>query len=216
MIELAEITVKQGAFALEGISFRIEPGQYAVLTGQTGAGKTTLLEIIAGLRRPTSGMIRLNGTNVTNSTPGSRGVGYVPQDGVLFRTMTVREHLAFALAIRKTPTAEVDKRVSELAEWLGIGHLLSRRAVGLSGGETQRVALGRALSAKPKVLLLDEPLAAQDDETRAGLIALLLQLRETRQTTVLHITHNRAEAEALADIWFHLEQGSLAPAPARR
>ncbi|HEY2786577.1 MAG TPA: ATP-binding cassette domain-containing protein [Fimbriiglobus sp.] len=216
MIELTDLAVRQGAFALDGISFQIESGQYAVLTGQTGAGKTTLLEVVAGLRRPSRGIVRLNGTDATHFPPRARGVGYVPQDGALFRTMTVQEQLAFALTVRKVPTRDVAVRVGELAEWLGIAHLLNRRPAGLSGGETQRVALGRALAAKPNVLLLDEPLSAQDDETRAGLTEILLQLRNARQTSVLHITHNRAEAEALADVRFHLEKGRLAPVNSRR
>jgi ABC-type sugar transport system ATPase subunit len=207
VIELAAVAVRQGGFTLEDVSFRIDDGRYAVLTGKTGGGKTTILEVIAGLRATSSGRVILHGTDVTGLPPRNRGVGYVPQDGVLFKTMTVRENLAFAFAIRRDPNAE--GRVNELAGWLGIRHLLDRKPVGLSGGETQRVALGRALAARPRVLLLDEPLAAQDDETRAGLTLLLQQLRDARETTVLHITHNRAEAEALADDRFQLEGGTV-------
>jgi ABC-type sugar transport system ATPase subunit len=216
VIELADVAVRQGAFALAGLSLRVEAGRYAVLTGKTGAGKTTLLEVIAGLRSPVVGRVRVNGHDVTNLPPRARGVGYVPQDGALFQTMTVRDHLAFGPTVQRTPSAEVRRRVAELADWLGVGPLLDRRAVGLSGGETQRVALGRALAANPTVLLLDEPLAAQDDDTRAGLTALLAQLRDARRTTVLHITHNKAEAEALADDRFHLDAGTLARANGRR
>jgi ABC-type sugar transport system ATPase subunit len=211
VIELAAVSVRQGAFVLSGLNLRIESGRYAVLTGKSGVGKTTLVEVIAGLRPPAAGRVNLSGVDVTGLPPRARGVGYVPQDGVLFRTMTVREHLSFALRIRRAPALDVTTRTTVLAGWLGIEHLLDRKAVGLSGGETQRVALGRALAARPGVLLLDEPLAAQDDDTRAGLTDLLRQLRDARRTTVLHITHNRAEAEALADVRFHMEDGAVRP-----
>src|SRR5213078_3838148 len=110
---------------------------------------------------------------VTRLPPAARNVGYVPQDSALFRTMTVRENLAFALAVRGAERAVIDARVAELSEWLGLAALLPRRAVGLSGGEAQRVALGRALAFRPDVLLLDEPLSALDEDTRTALYGLL-------------------------------------------
>ncbi len=209
MIEIVELSIRQGAFALDGVTFQVPAGAYGVLMGRTGSGKTSLLEMIAGLRRPTGGRVVLHGQDVTGLPPAARGVGYVPQDAALFRTMTVRENLAFALDIRKVAVKEIDARVVELAGWLGLTPLLDRRAVGLSGGEAQRVALGRALAFRPGVLLLDEPLNAVDEETRDQLVELLATVRRSGGVTVLHVTHSRAEAERLGDVVLRLEGGRV-------
>src|SRR4051794_37110690 len=164
------VAIRQGAFGLDGVGFAVPAGAYAVLMGRTGSGKTTLLEVIAGLRRPAAGRVLLRGRDVTGLPPAARNVGYVPQDAALFRTMTVRENLTFGLAVRGAAAAEVAVRVAELAGWLGLTAILDRRAVGLSGGEAQRVALGRALAFRPDVLLLDEPLAALDEATHEELL----------------------------------------------
>jgi ABC-type sugar transport system ATPase subunit len=125
--------------------------------------------------------------------------------------MTVGENLGFALAVRKAPKAEIGASVGELAEQLGLAPLLARRAVGLSGGEAQRVALGRALALRPSVLLLDEPLNAVDEETHKHLVALLARLKNERSVTILHVTHNPAEADLLADTTLDLEDGRVTP-----
>ena len=166
MIQLCDVAVTAGEFSLTGISFHVDAGQYAVLMGQTGRGKTTILESICGLRKIKSGRILVHGSDVTNASPADRKIGYVPQDLALFPTLNVRQHLEFALRLRKKPAIEIAERVSELADVLGIEHLLGRNIRGLSGGESQRVALGRALSFRPAVLLLDEPLSALDETTR--------------------------------------------------
>ena len=209
MIAVEGLNIRQGAFALHGITFAVPAGAYAVLMGRTGSGKTTILEAIAGLRRPVAGRVTLAARNVTALPPAARDVGYVPQDAALFKTMTVRDNLAFALSVRRVPKPEADARVNDLATQLGLAPLLARRAVGLSGGEAQRVALGRALAFRPSVLLLDEPLNAVDEETRDRIGALLTALRAEHATTVLHITHNRAEADALADIVLRLDGGKV-------
>jgi ABC-type sugar transport system ATPase subunit len=206
MIRLDSISWRAGAFGLEKVSFTVPTGRYGVLMGKTGGGKTSLLEIICGLRRPSAGSVWLGERDVTGLAPGERGLGYVPQDGALFPTMTVREQLGFALRVRRLPT---ETRVAELAAALGIAHLLDRRPDGLSGGERQRVALGRALAARPQVLLLDEPLSALDDDTREPLADLLCTVPRERAVTVLHITHNRSEAMRLADVLFRLEDGRI-------
>ncbi|MBA4065740.1 MAG: ABC transporter ATP-binding protein [Isosphaera sp.] len=212
MIAVEGLSIRQGGFALDGVSFAVPAGAYAVLMGRTGGGKTTVLEAVAGLRRPTAGRVVLAGLDVTGFPPAARNVGYVPQDAVLFKTMTVRENIAFALVVRGAPRAEVDARVSELADRLGVVGLLSRRAVGLSGGEAQRVALGRALAFRPPVLLLDEPLNALDEDTRDRLVELLRGLRRDGGLTVLHVTHNRAEADLLGDCRLRFEGGRITPA----
>src|SRR5206468_3651600 len=136
-------------------------------------------------------------------------VGYVPQDGALFRTMTVRQNLAFALTIRHRPADEIAARVAELASWLGLEELLDRRAIGLSGGETQRIALGRALAHGPPVLLMDEPLGSLDEETRERLIGVFRGIRGRYDVTVLHVSHSRHEAEQLGDLVFRLQDGRI-------
>jgi ABC-type sugar transport system ATPase subunit len=209
MIAVENLTVRAGAFALEGVSFALDTGQYGVLMGRTGCGKTTLLEAVCGLKPVLGGRVTLMGRDVTRLRPGERGVGYVPQDRALFPTMTVWDHLAFALLIRKWPADAVAERVGELADLLGIGRLLHRKPHGLSGGEAQRVALGRALSARPLVLLLDEPLSALDDETREEMCALLASVRRHTGVTTLHITHNASEAGRLADRLFRLRDGRI-------
>src|SRR5262249_8776668 len=151
MIAVDNLSIRVGTFALERLSFTVDTRQYAVLMGKTGSGKTTLLEALCGLKPIRAGAIHLDGQDVTQLKPADRNIGYVPQDLALFQPMTVREHLAFALLIRKRPPREVAGRVEELAALLGIGYLLSRRPTGLSGGESQRVALGRALSYPPGI-----------------------------------------------------------------
>lgn len=209
MIRIEEVTVRAGEFTLAGISLQVPTGSYGALMGRTGCGKSTLLEAIAGLKPVQSGRILLGGRDVTRERPAGRGIGYVPQDGALFSTMTVREHLAFALAMRRTPRAAIARRVDELSALLGIGHLLDRRPLGLSGGERQRVALGRALSFRPQVLLLDEPLSALDEETRSAMYELLRRVQRETGVTALHVTHNPDEARRLADCVFVLHEGRI-------
>lgn len=209
MISVRNLTLAQGAFRLDGASFEVPTGQYGVLMGRTGTGKTTILEAICGLRPLRAGSVQLMGHDVTFLKPAERGVGYVPQDRALFPTMTVRQHLAFALVVHRWSQTAIAQRVDELARLLGIAHLLYRFPAGLSGGEAQRVALGRALAMRPGVLLLDEPLSALDEETREEMYALLRTVREQTQVTVLHITHSREEAQRLADRILTLHNGKV-------
>lgn len=209
MIAVEHLKVCVGGFALDDIGFDVPTGQYAVLMGRTGAGKTTLLEALCGLKPVAGGTIRLNERDVTQLKPAERGIGYVPQDRALFQSMSVREHLAFALVIRKADPLAIQQRVAELSRLLGIAHLLERKPQGLSGGEAQRVALGRALSVRPGILCLDEPLNALDDETRLGMYKLLAEVQANTGVTILHVTHNRDEAEQLADRILVLQDGKM-------
>ncbi|HEY3897664.1 MAG TPA: ABC transporter ATP-binding protein [Chthoniobacter sp.] len=215
MIHLDSITWQAGAFRLENLTLSVPTGRYAVLMGRTGCGKTTLVEILCGLRRPQGGRVLIADRDVTHEPPGERGVGYVPQDGAMFPTMTVREHLGFALRLRRRPADEIARRVGQLAEELGIAALLDRKPQGLSGGERQRVALGRALAAQPKVLVLDEPLSALDEDLRDDLAVLLRRIQREHGITALHITHSRAEALQLADLMFRLADGRITESLAR-
>lgn len=209
MIAVEHLSLRQGAFALADVSFAVPTGSYAVLMGRTGSGKTTVLEAVCGLRTIRQGCIWLGERDVTHEKPGARNLGYVPQDGALFTSMRVRDNLGFALAVRRWEKVAIAGRVAELAELLGITHLLDRGTKGLSGGEAQRIALGRALAARPPVLLLDEPLSALDDATRAEMYDLLESVRERTGVTVLHVTHNAADADRLADIVFQLRDGKI-------
>jgi ABC-type sugar transport system ATPase subunit len=177
--------------------------------GMTGSGKTTILEAIIGLRSVAGGRIWLDGNDVTRTKPALRGIGYVPQDGALFSTMTVHDQIALALYVRRVQPDAIRRRVAELAEMLGIADLLDRRPKGLSGGERQRVALGRALSFEPRVLCLDEPLSALDEETRQQMYSLLKRVRAQTGVTALHVTHSHEEAEQLADSVFRLKAGRV-------
>lgn len=209
MIVVKNLTVHAGTFNIANISFEIPVGAYGVLMGKTGSGKSTLLEGLCGLRRAAAGSIEFMGRDVTRLKPAERGVGYVPQDCALFSTMSIREHLAFALLLRHWSDAEIRARVNEMAELLGISKLLDRKPHGLSGGESQRVALGRALACRPGILILDEPLSALDEETRQEMYALLKAVRAHSRVTALHVTHSLQEAELLGDIIFSIESGAI-------
>ena len=209
MIRIEALSLRAGALRLDHLSFEIPARGYAVLMGRTGAGKTTLLEAICGLHRPAAGRIHLLGRDVTRLKPAQRGIGYVPQDRALFATMSVRENLAFALRVRNWQGRLVDARVRELADLLGLGGLLDRLPMGLSGGESQRVALGRALAARPGVLLLDEPLSALDDQSRSQMHDLLKEVRRLTDVVTLHVTHHLEDARQLADQVLLLENGTV-------
>ncbi len=209
MIELENVAIRAGDFQLNDVSFQVDSGQYAVLMGRTGRGKTTILEAICGLRKVASGKIAVQGTDVTDWSPADREIGYVPQDLALFPTMSVADHLRFALQIRRASRELIKSRTAELAEMLGIDHLLERTINGLSGGESQRVALGRALSFRPAVLLLDEPLSALDESTRGEMQTLLRSVQQTTGVTTLHVTHNESEASALADCRYEMVDGKV-------
>ncbi len=209
MIEFRDVTLRAGDFTLERLSFSIKAGAYAVIMGRTGSGKTTILESLCGLRPVASGQVFIDDKDVTALPPSKRNVGYVPQDLALFETMTVREHLEFAPRLRRFPPERLAAKTKELSELLGIGALLARKPKGLSGGEAQRVALGRALSFEPPVLLLDEPLSALDEQTREETQHLLRTVRKSTGVTTLHITHSRHEAEALATARFLIEDGKF-------
>ena len=209
MIRLENIMLRQGDFELRDIQLELAAGEYGVLMGRSGCGKTTLLEAVCGLRTVAAGRIILGDRDVTALPPAERGVGYVPQDRALFPTQPVREQLAFALVLRSLGQAEIAARVEELAELLGLGALLDRLPDKLSGGEAQRVALGRALAHRPSVLCLDEPLSALDEELHDEMCQLLKRIHRETGVTVLHITHSPSEAKRLAGCHYRLANGRI-------
>ncbi len=216
MIVVDKVTIQAGQFQLKAASLELQTGHYGMLMGRTGCGKTTILEAIAGLKHVISGKIRLGNRDVTDLKPAERNIGYVPQDGALFSTMSVQDHLAFALRIRHAAKREIDERVKELAELLEIEALLPRFPKNLSGGEKQRVAIGRALAFRPSTLLLDEPLSALDDDTREQMYALLKHVQEATGVSTLHVTHHQQDVEHLGDTLFKLENGVVAQHPIDR
>ena len=209
MIHFDSISLVQGAHHLSGITFTVPEGDYAVLMGPTGCGKTSVLELICGLRMPLSGKILIDGKDVTKLSPAARGIGYVPQDGALFPGLTVGEQVGFSLRVRKRPEEEIKARVILIADMLGIAHLLNRRPEGLSGGERQRVALGRALAFGPRILCLDEPISALDEDLRADMCSLLKKVHAETGVTALHVTHSESEAQDLATLHLRFESGSI-------
>ena len=199
MICIDNISVRAGEFSLSGVSFEIAGGECLALMGKSGSGKTTIMEAICGLREVVAGRVVIGGEDVTMAAPRDRMVGLVPQDNVLFTTMTVREHLAYGPVLRKWDRVDIDARVAEVAEDLGISDLLDRLPRGLSGGEAKRVAIGRAISVKPALLCLDESFTGLDDETLIEVMGVVKVTIQREGISTLLITHQRREAELLGD-----------------
>ncbi len=209
MIEVDQLSIRSGGFELRDVSFQVPTGGYAVLMGKTGCGKTTLLESLVGLRPVISGTIRVDGVDLTRMKPSQRNLGYVPQDRALFHTMTVFENLAFSPRVKGWGNREVNEQIMELAGWLGLTALLQRKPQGLSGGESQRVAVGRALAGRPDVLLLDEPLTGLDERTRGEMYDLLRAVRLRTGVTAIHVTHDVNDARVLGDHHLLLSNGQI-------
>jgi len=199
-IALHDIRKSFGAVdVLKGIDLTIEEGELAVFVGPSGCGKSTLLRMIAGLDRPTSGRIEINGTDVTARGAADRGLAMVFQSYALYPHMTVRANMAFGLENTRMSRAEIDSRISEAATLLEIGPLLARRPGQLSGGQRQRVAIGRAIVRRPTAFLLDEPLSNLDAELRVSMRAELSALHDRLGATMIHVTHDQVEAMTMAD-----------------
>lgn len=209
MIIIKNCNIEAGKFTISDINIEIPTGEYGILMGKTGSGKTTILEALCGLRKVASGKILISGEDITRKRPAERNIGFLPQDISLFNHMTVREHIAFGMRIQKWNNKVIEKRVRELAERLQISHLLDRKPVGLSGGEKQRTAMGRALAVKPKVLCLDEPLSTLDDDTHEEVINLIKNVTKENNITTLHITHRQSEAEKLGQHFFIINDGKV-------
>ena len=195
--------------AVHDLSLEIADGEFVSLVGPSGCGKSTTLNLIAGLDQPTSGSIRIDGKAVEGLEPGVRDIAMVFQSYALYPHKDVRGNLAFPLEVARVERAEIDRRVAETAELLGISALLARRPRELSGGQRQRVALGRALVRKPRVYLLDEPLSNLDAALRAQMRAELRRLHHKLRATFIYVTHDQAEAMTLSDRIVVLRAGEL-------
>lgn len=202
-VELRDISKSFGARkkavpVVRSLSLNVRDGELLVIVGPSGCGKTTLLRIIAGLEAPDSGEVLIGGASMAGVAPKDRDVAMVFQDYALYPHMTVRKNMGFGLKMRKTPRAEIDRRVGETARRLGIEHLLDRKPGLLSGGEQQRVALGRAVVREPNVFLLDEPLSNLDARLRAEMRREIKSLHRRLGTTMIYVTHDQDEAMGLA------------------
>jgi ABC-type sugar transport system ATPase subunit len=198
-----------GPPVLQGLSLEVEDGEFLVLLGPSGCGKTTALRCIAGLEEPTAGEILIGPRDVTHLPPAERDVAMVFQNYALYPHLTVRQNLAFPLAMRRTPTADITRRVQAAAERLGIDDLLERRPGELSGGQRQRVALGRAIVREPKAFLFDEPLSNLDAKLRVEMRTELLKLHRSLGATMLYVTHDQVEAMTMGRRIAVLHQGEL-------
>lgn len=212
MIELRGLSLDLDDFHLRKVDLSLADGEYGVLLGPTGAGKTVLLECVVGLHRHHAGQVLVDGEDVSRLFPEERQVGYVPQDYALFPNLTVEENLGYGLRARRAPRAEVKTKVEEMLGRLGLKSLARRFPQHLSGGERQRVALGRALATGPRLLLLDEPLSALDENTRADLAGGLRELQRSVKGTFLHVCHHLEEALEVADRIFLVRDGAVVQA----
>jgi sulfate transport system ATP-binding protein len=185
--------------ALDNVSLEVPTGSLTALLGPSGSGKSTLLRVIAGLETPDAGEIVISGEDATELAPQKRGVGFVFQHYAAFKHLTVRNNVAFGLAIRKRPKAEIRARVDQLLELVQLQQFGHRYPAQLSGGQRQRMALARALAVEPEVLLLDEPFGALDARVRAELREWLRRLHEEVHVTTVFVTHDQEEAMEVAD-----------------
>jgi sulfate transport system ATP-binding protein len=188
-----------GHRVVDDVSFTVEDREFVALLGPSGGGKSTVLRLIAGLDFPDAGRVHVSGAEVTSSRVQERALGFVFQHYALFRHMTVRDNIAFGLEVRKTPPAEVDRRVEELLDLVQLQGFQARFPSQLSGGQRQRVALARALAPRPRVMLLDEPFGALDAKVRLELRRWLRRLQREQGMTCLFVTHDQEEAMELAD-----------------
>lgn len=197
--------------ALNDVTMTIPDGSFVVLLGPTGAGKTTTLRIVSGLEKQDSGRVTIGGTDMAGMTPAQRDVAMVFQQYSLYPHLTVRQNLEFPLKspILKTPQAEIDARVGQIAEILQISHKLDNKATALSGGEMQRVSIGRALVRNPSVYLMDEPLSSLDAKLRADLRIELKSIQADSGATLLYVTHDQIEAMTMATHVGVLDKGRL-------
>jgi multiple sugar transport system ATP-binding protein len=201
---MAQITLEQvtkefsgGVRAVDEVDLTIESGEFLVLVGPSGCGKSTLLRMIAGLEEVTDGRIEIGDRDVTHLSPRDRDIAMVFQNYALYPHLSVERNLAYGLRVRKTPKSEIKRRVGEVAEMLGIEHLLQRRPSALSGGQRQRVAMGRAIVREPAAFLMDEPLSNLDAKLRVDMRAQLAHLHAELLVTTVYVTHDQVEAMTL-------------------
>lgn len=199
-LTLHEVRKSFGAVeVLHGVSLDVEGGEFVVLVGPSGCGKSTLLRLIAGLEDLTSGEIRLGGSLLNDVEPKDRDMAMVFQNYALYPHLTVRQNMAFSLALRRHPKEDTNRKVDEAARVLGLEAVLERRPSQLSGGQRQRVAMGRAIVRQPRVYLFDEPLSNLDAKLRVRMRGEIKQMHQRFKTTTVYVTHDQIEAMTMAD-----------------
>ncbi len=212
-IALAGLTRRFGdTVAVDDLTLTVGDGEFVVLLGPTGAGKTTTLRLVAGIERPDAGKLRIDGRDMTAASPAERDVTFVFQQYSLYPHLSVYDNLAFPLRspARRVPEAEIRSRVQEVADLLRIGSKLQNRATRLSGGEMQRVAIGRALVRRPSVYLMDEPLSSLDAKLRSELRLELKRIQQDLGATLIYVTHDQVEAMTMATRIGVMNRGRLA------
>jgi multiple sugar transport system ATP-binding protein len=199
-VTIADVKKRFGAVeVLHGVDIDIADGSFTVLVGPSGCGKSTLLRMIAGLENISGGEIRIDGKVVNHVPPKQRDIAMVFQNYALYPHMTVRDNMAFALSLAKTPQERIDEQVGKAAAILGLGELLGRFPRQLSGGQRQRVAMGRAIVRDPQVFLFDEPLSNLDAKLRVQMRTEIKSLHQRLKTTSIYVTHDQIEAMTMAD-----------------
>ena len=198
-----------GVRALDELDLNIAEGEFFALLGPSGCGKTTLLRTIAGLEAPTSGTLRIGGRNMTRVPPGRRNLAMVFQDYALYPHMSVTDNIAYPLKVHRVRKAERHRRAAEVSTSLQLESLLERRPGQLSGGQQQRVALARAIASRPQLFLLDEPLSNLDARLRLEARTFLKELQKEIDLTTIYVTHDQAEALALADRLAVMDRGRI-------
>ena len=209
MIRLEGVSCEWPGFAIRDITLEVRNGEYLTIVGPTGAGKTLLLELILGVHSPDKGRIFLDGVDVTHTPPEKRGIGMVYQDYLLFPHLDAARNMAFGLRYQQIPASENESRIQQMARLLGTEHLLHRYPATLSGGEKQRVALGRALVTGPRLLLLDEPLSALDWRNARRLRTEIQNLHRIQKLTIIHVSHDLAEVRAFGGQIALIDEGTL-------
>ncbi|WP_422021896.1 ABC transporter ATP-binding protein [Roseibium sp.] len=197
--------------AVEDVTLTVPDGAFVTLLGPTGAGKTTILRLISGLEQPDAGDVVIGGRSAIDDTPAQRNVAMVFQQYSLYPHLSVKDNLAFPLRspLLKTPEHEIERKVTEVAEVLRIPHKLNNKATELSGGEMQRVSIGRALVRNPSIYLMDEPLSSLDAKLRSDLRIELKRIQETLGATLLYVTHDQVEAMTMSTHIGVLDNGRL-------
>ncbi len=199
ILSFQKLSIQRGDFLLDQVSFDVREAEIFSIIGKTGSGKSVLLETAAGFFVPKSGIVSYRSLPVHQIPLHKRNIGYLYQDYGLFPHMTAAENIAYSLAMRRIPRAEIRRQVRAMAERFDIQAVLEQYPGVLSGGEQQRVALARALIMRPQLLLLDEPFSALDPMTKHALYQMLLNIRKEFHCAILFVTHDFAEAEQLAD-----------------
>src|ERR1700678_4409174 len=209
ILDQVEKVYAGGVKAIDNLSLEVKDGEFMVLVGPSGCGKSTALRSIAGLEEITAGTISIGDRVVNDLPPKDRDIAMVFQNYALYPHMTVEQNLAFGLQLRKTPKAEIQRRVNDAAQMLGLDQYLKRKPAALSGGQRQRGAMGRAIVREPQAFLMDEPLSNLDAKLRVGMRASLAELHERLHVTTVYVTHDQVEAMTLGQRVCVLRDGML-------